>query len=89
MKTTDKKINVSKVLGYIILIPPLISVVLFVMELIEVDNGILNTFRFTSWTGDYFLNQVQTEGGGGYTSALPFYFGLMAIAGAYLIKDKN
>jgi hypothetical protein len=28
-------------------------------------------------------------GGGGYSSALPLYFGLMAIAGAYLIKESK
>ena len=92
----DKKINVSKVLGYIILIPSLISVVLFIIQLYDADNETLNVFLFTPWTGDYLthspssiFNPGGTEGGGGYTSALPFYFGLMAIAGAYLIKDNK
>jgi hypothetical protein len=39
------------------------------------------------WTGTY--DYSREGGGGGYTSALPFYFGLMAIAGAYLIKNKK
>lgn len=95
----DKKIDVSKVVGYIILIPSLISVVLFVIKLIEVDieinNEILYAFQFTPWTGDYWTGSHSSlvtpgeNGGGGYTSALPFYFGLMAIAGAYLIKDNK
>jgi hypothetical protein len=34
------------------------------------------------------IGEEGTNGSGGaYTSALPFYFGLMAIAGAYLIKE--
>lgn len=43
------------------------------------------------WTGsiDYFSIMGRGGGGGGYTSALPFYFGLMAMAGAYLIKESN
>lgn len=35
-----------------------------------------------NWSGDI------TEGGG-HSSSVPFYFGLMAIAGAYLIKDSK
>jgi hypothetical protein len=95
-KTMDKKINVSKVVGYIILTPSIISVVLFIVQLLVADNEILNAFLFTPWTGEYLRHSNSslsdpggTEGGGGYTSALPFYFGLMAIAGAYLIKDNK
>ena len=34
---------------------------------------------FNDWTGAV----------GRYTATLPLYFGLMALAGAYLIKDKK
>jgi hypothetical protein len=33
--------------------------------------------------------QAASSAGGGFTSSLPIYFGLMAIAGAYLIKDDK
>ena len=91
----NKKINLSKVVGYIILIPSLISVVLFIIQLYDADSELLSMFEFTPWTGSYWTGSPTTpltpgeNGGGGYTSALPFYFGLMAIAGAYLIKDNK
>jgi hypothetical protein len=76
--------NVSKFIGYILLVPPSLSVILFLAQLFS-DDKKLNKFLFSIWTGDYTGN----PGGGGFTSALPFYFGLMAIAGAYLIKDNK
>lgn len=79
-----KNTNVTKVLGYILLTPALFSVVAFVVDLLN-DNGgnMLYNLTYTVWLGSFGGN------GGGYTSALPFYFGLMAIAGAYLIKDSK
>ena len=81
-----KNFNLQKILGFILLIPPLISVALFLFELFKnflmmrVHEGMLGNV----WSG------FVASGGAGFTSALPFYFGLMAIAGAYLIKkDKE
>jgi len=68
---------IELIAGVILLIPALLSVVLFLSACAGHDS--LKTFNtFISWTGDEKS-----------TSALPFYFGLMAIAGAYLIKDNQ
>jgi hypothetical protein len=79
-----------KITGYLLLTPSVISVFIFLIQLIS-KNDLLKHFRQTIWTGEYDFGYAYESGGGGagYTSALPIYFGLMAIAGAYLIKDKN
>lgn len=74
--------STSQVIGYFLLTPPLASIIIFFIELFS--NGQLKLFKslkYSIWTGDF-------SDGGGFMSALPVYFGLMAIAGAYLIKDK-
>ena len=77
---------IQKVIGYILLSPALLSVLLFFAQLFS-KGKILKKLLESIWTG-YWDSDGQ-GGGGGYTSALPFYFGLMAIAGAYLIKDTK
>jgi len=97
MKTVNK--IVTKIVGYILLTPALISVILFLLQLNtkpHEQNTLSSFYRGGAWTGK-FKGEITGPGiwdesnttGGGYTSALPFYFGLMAIAGAYLIKDKE
>lgn len=78
------KISITKIIGFILLSPALTSVGLFFIQLITKEN-IIEHFKGTVWTGSVLV----AEGGGGYTSGLPFYFGIMALTGAYLIKDKN
>ncbi|MBL7863163.1 MAG: hypothetical protein JNJ65_18530 [Cyclobacteriaceae bacterium] len=78
---------IQKVIGYILLIPPILSVALFVLQIyfgqeLKVFN-ITSPFFLSAWTG--FIGGT----GGGYTSLLPLYFGIMAIAGAYLIKENK
>ena len=77
-----------KIVGFLLITPAIISVFLFIIQLYTpVDNSsslyyeknVFKNFILTGWTSD-----MQ-----GATSALPFYFGLMAIAGAYLIKDTQ
>jgi hypothetical protein len=80
------KINSTKIIGYVLLSPALLSVLLFIIDLLaESKLEIFNNLHYI-WRGtvDYY----GEGGGGGYSSALPLYFGLMAIAGSYLIKDK-
>jgi hypothetical protein len=85
-----RKINL--VIGYLLLTPGVWSVFYFVFFLIrgkvndqqtgEPIKPIIDDLLHTGWTGI-----------GQHTSALPFYFAIMAIAGAYLItanlKDKE
>jgi hypothetical protein len=58
---------VSSIIGYLLLVPPVVSVFLFLARLIDPRK-----FMFILWTGDHAL-----------------YVGLMAIAGAYLIKGNR
>jgi hypothetical protein len=63
----QKNISVSRIIGYFLLIPPSISIFLFVGQLINPAK-----FMFAFWTANHAS-----------------YFGLMALAGAYLIKSNN
>lgn len=77
-----EEIGVSKIIGIILLIPPVISVIAFLINFITGKDLLTNmdSWRwFGNWGGTDFAQ----------TSPLPFYFGLMAIAGAYLIKDHK
>jgi hypothetical protein len=71
----------SEIVGYILLSPALISVLLFFISLLTEANTLKGFNYLDEWTGSY-------SDGGGYTSALPIYLGLMAISGAYLVKEK-
>ncbi|MDP3946513.1 MAG: hypothetical protein Q8Q51_11525 [Lutibacter sp.] len=82
------KIDITKILGYILLSPAVVSVVLFFITLISGKLTLRAFMVSSSWTGKIVGNIT----GGGITSIaspLPLYFGLMAIAGAYLIKDNS
>lgn len=76
--------NIQKIIGLILLFPPVLSVLLFSINLVLKDSGhIIRMYNLSSeWSGNMGEN-------GGYTSATPIYFGLMAIAGALLIKDAD
>ena len=87
LKNKTMNTVITNIIGYILLSPALISVLMFIIQFTE-EEKIFKNFMYTIWTGNYGYNN-ETGGGGGFTSALPFYFGLMAIAGAYLIKDKK
>ncbi|WP_299436515.1 hypothetical protein [uncultured Maribacter sp.] len=86
-KTNEKKPNFEKIIGIILLIPPILSVILFLLNLFVKNIGDIPEMSNLSseWTGSYGYD----TGGGGYSSSIPFYFGLMAIAGAYLIKGTS
>ena len=79
METKRKQLELW--LGIILLTPPLISVLLFLAQLFDIQT--LRHFNFSNaWLGNIIS-------GGGYTSALPLYFGLMAIAGSLLISNST
>ena len=73
--------NVERIVGYLLLFPALLSIPLFIMDLVSKKNKTLNNLS-SDWIGSAY-------GDGGYTSAIPFYFGLMAIAGAILLKNST
>ena len=77
-----KAAPLDKLTGYILLIPPVISVVKFILS----PPNFVGFGYFSAWTVIAFGTSSNFTSS---TSALPFYFGLMAIAGAYLIKDKK
>jgi hypothetical protein len=70
------------VMGFILITPGAISVYIFVSQLFSSSEIVamdqLNKFSLFLWVGR-----------DGSTSALPLYFGLMSIAGAYLIKENK
>ena len=66
----------EKIIGYILLSPALISLITSVCEKIAIGNVKATVFYKA-------INDSL------WTGYLPIYYGLMAIAGAYLIKDKK
>lgn len=73
-------------IGILFLIPPILGVLAFVLQLFDADTN-FSTMRdlSSSWTTEYGYDQ---GGGGGGMSAAPIYLGLMALAGVWLIKDS-
>lgn len=89
MKTTEKdqptpNIKLERIFGIILLIPPFIGVILFLINLLSSYPGKIPEMSNLSsqWTG-------YCGTSGGYTSAAPIYLGLMAIAGAILLKGTD
>jgi TRAP-type mannitol/chloroaromatic compound transport system permease small subunit len=69
---------VEAIVGIIFLIPPIISVICFVVNL--TSDG--DHCRLTSLSGQW------NRYGDGVSSTVVVYFGLMAIAGAYMLKNS-
>ena len=83
---TEQNIRLERILGIILLIPPILGVFMFILSLFTQDLGQMNNLS-SKWTGR--LDYDSDGGGGGYTSAAPIYLGLMAIAGALLLKGTD
>lgn len=85
MKTEEKALITGKKiecwLGVFLLIPPILGVISFVLCLFDNDGEFAKMRNLSDWTKGYY-------GGGGAMSAAPIYLALMALAGAYLIKDS-
>ena len=80
---TDNNL-IQKVIGYSLLIPPMLGVLIFIIHLfIELFIDPPEYFVWTFWNGKF------GEGTASLPSNIPIYLGLMAIAGAYLIKDNK
>lgn len=68
-------------IGLFLLLPPILGVIAFVLQIFEADTDFSMMRELSSaWTAKY------DQGGG--MSAAPFYLGVMALAGVYLIKDS-
>jgi hypothetical protein len=81
------QINWIRIIGFILLIPPLLSVPLFIMDLFTEETGGIASLSNLS---DTWMGRIDYDrGGGGFTSAVPFYLGSMAIAGALLLRSSN
>lgn len=72
-------------IGIFFLIPPLLGVLAFVLQIFDAGTDFSQMSNLSSsWTTKYGYDQ----GGGGGMSAAPIYLGLMALAGVWLIKDS-
>ena len=79
-KAIIKAKKIECVIGLFLLIPPVLGVVAFVLQIFEADTDFsMMRDLSSSWTA------LCDQGGG--MSAAPIYLGLMALAGVYLIKD--
>lgn len=92
MKTEEKALIKAKKIecwiGFFFLIPPILGVIAFVFCLFDNDGEFARMRNLSSsWTADWGYS--STAGGGGGMSAAPIYLALMALAGAYLIKDSQ
>lgn len=90
METIEKEqskqsIRLERVFGIILLIPPILGVFMFILNLFSQDLGKMSNLSH-EWTGDW---NSSGDGGGGYTSAAPIFLGLMAIAGAFLKEQTK
>lgn len=81
-KTVIKAKRAECIIGLFLLLPPVLGVIAFVLQVFGADTNFSKLRELSSdWTMGY-------SDGGGAMSAAPIYLGLMAIAGVYLIKDS-
>ena len=79
--------RIECIIGIILLVPVFLGVIAFVFNLLGSDGGFAAMSNLSSkWTCDWFGD--VGEGMSAAMSAAPIYLSLMAIAGAYLIKDS-
>ena len=71
-------------IGLVLLIPPVIGVIIFIINFIY--NAFLIGLTLISYEGFHYNELRMIDDFGGDLS-VPIYLGLMAIAGAYLIKE--
>ena len=76
--------RIECIIGIILLVPVFLGVIAFVSNLFGSDGDFASMSDLSyKWTCDW-----SGESGCGGMSAAPIYLALMAIAGAYLIKDS-
>jgi hypothetical protein len=86
---SNEPVRLERIVGIILLIAPTLSVLLFIINLFFDSPGSIPELENLSsnWTGNY--NYAHESGGGGFSSTAPIYLGLMAIAGAMLLKGTD
>lgn len=95
------KINLNKFLGIILILPAIFSVIILLIApkifYPHLNNTIWTGFSIIKDTNGIVSDKVYNYNdshyygiaGAGYTSALPIYIGLLAIAGAILKSTNN
>ena len=73
--------RIECIIGIIMLIPVFLGIIAFIFNVFNVEEGFVSIDTLShEWTACYF--------NGGGMSAAPIYLALMAMVGAYLIKDS-
>ena len=84
MKKDENAAVLAQRIGLILLTPPLLGVIIIIINFIY--NAILIVLTFIGYEGFYY-NDLRIIDDFGKGLEVPIYLGLMAIAGAYLIKE--
>ena len=72
-------------IGVLFLVPPIVGVIFFILNLFDADLGFEGFPDSWNCIYDYHIGESMSYAA---TPAIPIYLGLMAIAGAYLIKGN-
>ena len=81
--------RIECVIGLFILIPPLLSVVAFTISIFSHDYaGDFAAMKYLSSEWTAYIDTDLIKGSAASMSAAPFYLGIMAIAGVWLVKDS-
>jgi hypothetical protein len=84
-----KKINFKKIVAFVLLTPPILGVLNFTYKFLfsSTDEVLSLNTNFTIWHGtiDVFNDSTATS----FSSPIPIYLGLMAVAGAYLLSHSD
>lgn len=85
---TIKAKKIECLIGILFLIPPILGVVFFIFSVFGASCHSIAQLDelYDGWTACWGYS--NNGGGGGGMSAAPIYLGIMALAGAYLIKDS-
>ncbi len=84
-----RALNCEAKIGLLFLIPPIIGVLFFVLNILGADLNFYSILESWICMNDYEYD-LSSSSSVVYSStpSIPIYFGLMAIAGAYLIKGN-
>ena len=80
-------LNCEAKIGVVFLIPPIIGVLFFVLNILGADLNFYSILESWICMNEYNLSSSLSVVYSS-TPSIPIYFGLMAIAGAYLIKGN-